>query len=290
MDENEISTQVVAVVGDVTALRVVDAPSYSMAGELLKKIAGMKKTIKTYFEPLKTTAKASHQAIVDKEKGELLKLDPADAHLRKQIGIYQEQIEAARRAEQARLDAERFAAEKKAREEAEAAAKAAQEAEQARLDAEREIAEKAAREKAEANAKAAAEKAALEAHNAAVLAALEAGNLDAAKEAMAAPVEAVPVAAPVFVPPPRVLAAAVTPVYVPPPPMVKAEIEPPKIDGLSGRKVWKFRVTDAGKVPREYMSVDKTKIMAAVVIGKGETKIPGVEVYQETIQNVRGVC
>lgn len=55
--------------------------------------------------------------------------------------------------------------------------------------------------------------------------------------------------------------------------------------GVSVRKVWKFEVTDAGLVPREFCSPDAQKIEAA--FHAGVTEIPGVRFYQEPIVTAR---
>lgn len=55
----------------------------------------------------------------------------------------------------------------------------------------------------------------------------------------------------------------------------------PKVAGISYREVWKFRVTDPAKVPREYLSVDEVKIGGVVRALKNAAQIPGVEVYRE---------
>lgn len=57
--------------------------------------------------------------------------------------------------------------------------------------------------------------------------------------------------------------------------------EPPKVSGITSREVWKFDVTDPSLVPREYLSVDETKIRKVVQALKGDTKIAGVRVYPE---------
>lgn len=60
--------------------------------------------------------------------------------------------------------------------------------------------------------------------------------------------------------------------------MVDAPVVP-KVDGLSSRKNWKFKITDATKLPREYLMPDEKAIGAVVRALKDKTKIEGVEVY-----------
>lgn len=61
-----------------------------------------------------------------------------------------------------------------------------------------------------------------------------------------------------------------------------------KQEGIAPRKVWKFRIVDSAKIPREYLSVDEQKIGQIVRAMKEMAKIPGVEVYSEDTVSVRG--
>lgn len=74
---------------------------------------------------------------------------------------------------------------------------------------------------------------------------------------------------------------------VAPPPVVIVPKTVPKQEGITTRVIWKFRVTDSAKVPREYMSVDESKIGQVVRAMKGSANIPGVEVYSEDSVVVR---
>ena len=56
---------------------------------------------------------------------------------------------------------------------------------------------------------------------------------------------------------------------------------PEKVQGEQRKKVWKFRVVDESLVPREFLVVDEKKIRAQVVAFKGNTKIAGVEVWED---------
>ena len=57
--------------------------------------------------------------------------------------------------------------------------------------------------------------------------------------------------------------------------------EAPKVEGLSTRTTWKFRISDERAIPREYLAIDEQKIRKVVQALKGDTNIPGVEVYAE---------
>jgi len=59
--------------------------------------------------------------------------------------------------------------------------------------------------------------------------------------------------------------------------MREKELEQDRSKSL--RKIWKFEITDAILIPREYLVPDERKISAAVAAGIRE--IPGVHIYQE---------
>lgn len=61
----------------------------------------------------------------------------------------------------------------------------------------------------------------------------------------------------------------------------------PKAEGVSFRKIWKWRITDVNRIPREYLMVDKTKIGGVVRALKGDTAIAGVQVYSEDVPAAR---
>jgi len=54
----------------------------------------------------------------------------------------------------------------------------------------------------------------------------------------------------------------------------------PKVDGIAVKKTWDFRVVDESKLPRKYLSVNAQAIRAEVKAMRGETSIPGVEVFE----------
>lgn len=59
--------------------------------------------------------------------------------------------------------------------------------------------------------------------------------------------------------------------------------EPPKVAGITTRKAWKFEVTDPAQVPREYLTVDESKIRKVVAALGAQTNIPGVRVWSEDV-------
>ncbi|MDI6739029.1 MAG: hypothetical protein QME74_01525 [Candidatus Edwardsbacteria bacterium] len=75
------------------------------------------------------------------------------------------------------------------------------------------------------------------------------------------------------------------PVVVPP---VVLTSSTPKAEGVSFRKLWKFRVADAAKVPDEYWALDEQKIGRVVRALGPAAAIGGIEVYEEAVVAVRG--
>ena len=55
----------------------------------------------------------------------------------------------------------------------------------------------------------------------------------------------------------------------------------PKVQGVSFSKIWKFRIVDANKIPREYLCPDEVKIGGVVRATKGTIQISGIEIYPE---------
>ena len=56
-----------------------------------------------------------------------------------------------------------------------------------------------------------------------------------------------------------------------------------KPNGIATQSIWRYRVTNANAIPREYLAIDEKKIGAVVRAMKAATNIPGVEVYEEKI-------
>lgn len=67
---------------------------------------------------------------------------------------------------------------------------------------------------------------------------------------------------------------------IPAPPVI-SQPATPKIPGLALREEWKFKIVDEKKIPREYLKPDEVKIRKVVKALKGETRIPGIQVYSE---------
>jgi hypothetical protein len=69
--------------------------------------------------------------------------------------------------------------------------------------------------------------------------------------------------------------------YVPKVFIQEALPEKVKLQGTSIRTVVKWRVVDEKAIPREFLCVDATKVTGVVRTSKMDTKIPGIEVYEE---------
>lgn len=59
--------------------------------------------------------------------------------------------------------------------------------------------------------------------------------------------------------------------------------EAPKTKGLTMRKIPKWKLISLQDVPMDYMKLDEVKVGTAVRNSKGTIKIPGIEVYFETV-------
>ncbi len=57
----------------------------------------------------------------------------------------------------------------------------------------------------------------------------------------------------------------------------------PDTKGMTMRRIPKWKLIDKSLVPSEYLTLDTVKIGAVVRAAKGEIKIPGIEVYFETV-------
>lgn len=62
-----------------------------------------------------------------------------------------------------------------------------------------------------------------------------------------------------------------------------------KRPGVAMRSIWKFRIVDAAKIPREFLIPDEVKIGAIVRAMKGEGAIEGIEMYEEKVVSGRSL-
>lgn len=70
----------------------------------------------------------------------------------------------------------------------------------------------------------------------------------------------------------------VAPRYIAPAPVPAAVAQ---VKGVSTRTVWKFRIVDETKIPRDYLEVNEKAIAAVVTRTSGKIQIPGIETYPD---------
>jgi len=258
--DTQLTQQTTDLAVRIQAARVTDPASASLASELIAAGKDMAKKIRSFFTPLKRAQDEAKQKLLDAERAELQRIEPAIDILSRSLTSYRiEQDRIRREAEEKarRQEAEKRRLEAEALRQAEEKARQAQ-LEQQRIDREaaaqklaaqnRELAERIERERrvkqGELNAKAKAEQDAI---------------LDkaAAEETKLGPAVVVP--------------------------------ERIETAGTALRHNWKFRVADPAAVPREYLMVDEVKIGRVVRAAGGQISIPGIDIYDDpTVVRTRG--
>jgi hypothetical protein len=104
--ENEQKSSVVKIYEQAKILTINSPVDYEGAAEFTKQVKSLSKRIKDYWAPLKKSARASWQSLVDREKELLTPLDQAEAEVKKKMAAYQKKIQEEERA--ARLLAEKL--------------------------------------------------------------------------------------------------------------------------------------------------------------------------------------
>lgn len=110
--ENEQKSSAVKIYEQAQMLTINTAQDYDGAAEFTKQVKSLSKRIKDYWEPLKKSARASWQSLVDREKELLTPLEKAEAEVKAKMAAYQRKVQEEERAA-------RELAEKLKREEAE---------------------------------------------------------------------------------------------------------------------------------------------------------------------------
>lgn len=64
-------------------------------------------------------------------------------------------------------------------------------------------------------------------------------------------------------------------------PVVESKVE--KVAGITTKTVWKFRIVDAAKIPRNYLIPDEKAIGEMVRFTNGKKQIDGIEIYSEDV-------
>ena len=104
--ENEQKSSVVKIYEQAQMLTINTAQDYDGAAEFTKQVKKLSKRIKDYWEPLKKSARASWQSLVDREKELLTPLEKAEAEVKTKMAAYQRKVQEEERA--ARLLAEKL--------------------------------------------------------------------------------------------------------------------------------------------------------------------------------------
>lgn len=110
--ENEQKSSAMKILEQARYLNITSAADYEAAAEFTKQVKSLSKRIKDYWEPLKKSARASWQSLVDREKELLKPLEQAENEVKKKMAAYQRKVQEEERAA-------RELAEKLKREEAE---------------------------------------------------------------------------------------------------------------------------------------------------------------------------
>ena len=114
--EADLEQQALTLYEKVLSISISDQDSYAAAGEVGKGLKELEKKIIDYFEPLRVTAKANYDAVLEKKNAELAPVKEAMDVLRKTMNIFIQEQERIRQ-EQERIA--RVAAEEAAKKERE---------------------------------------------------------------------------------------------------------------------------------------------------------------------------
>jgi hypothetical protein len=96
--ENEQKSSAVKIYEQAKILTIDSALDYDGAAEFTKQVKNLSKRIKDYWEPLKKSARASWQSLVDREKELLKPLEMAEADVKKKMAEYQRKVQEEERA------------------------------------------------------------------------------------------------------------------------------------------------------------------------------------------------
>ena len=104
--ESEQKSSALKILEQAKLLSINNALDYDGAAAFTKQVKTLSKRIKDYWEPLKKSARASWQSLVDREKELLTPLDQAETEVKKKMAAYQRKVQEEERA--ARLLAEKL--------------------------------------------------------------------------------------------------------------------------------------------------------------------------------------
>jgi hypothetical protein len=95
----QMQQEVSAIERQISAIKVTDADSYSLAVDLGKQVKDRRRSVEQFFTPMKQAQDAAKRVILDAERKALSPLQTAEAHLQQQVTNY--------RIEQERMDRQR---------------------------------------------------------------------------------------------------------------------------------------------------------------------------------------
>ena len=260
---------------------VTDTETWTICADALKGVMGQKKTVDNVRLGITRPMDAAKQKVMDLFRGPMEELEEAEVYLKGQMVTFKDEQDRIAR-EQQRIERER--AEKEAarlREEARKADELAAEKERKRL----------AEEQTKADERAAAERERIAQERAAAQSEEDKRRVQEQEEAakrrreeeqerlhqerLAAEAEQ------------RERTARAETLEARAEITTTAPVRPgsPKVKGISTRKKWTFEIVDSEKVPDKYKTIDERKIRGVVTALKGDTSIPGVRVYAETIMS-----
>jgi colicin import membrane protein len=270
----ELEADVSTLVQRARALEVRTPQTADTAAGFLRDIAGAKRRSETARKFIVDPLNRHVKAINERFKTAAAPLDEADVIVRGKLLGYQREQEAARAAEQARIDSERAAIEQAAE-----AQRRQQADEAARL--EREAAEAGQARQAELRAaenERAREIAAMSDEQLEAVALGAGGEADArlAEQEMSARMERSQAQERAEAARQQADEAAQREIAAKSSPAIAMASTKPA--GVSTRKVWRATVIDAALVPHQYLVVDQAALNAAV--RAGEREIPGVRIEQ----------
>jgi hypothetical protein len=104
--ENEQKSSALKILEQARLLSINNPTDYDGAAEFTKQVKSLSRRIKDYWAPLKKSARASWQSLVDREKELLTPLEQAESEVKKKMAAYQKKVQEEERA--ARLLADRL--------------------------------------------------------------------------------------------------------------------------------------------------------------------------------------
>lgn len=101
-EEKSLASNASSVETQVRSLKVENDIGYTAAAELLKRVKSVQKKVKEYWEPLRKSAKAAYDSVLEKKKAMTEPLDNAEQILKRKMSDYtleQERIQREREAQ-----------------------------------------------------------------------------------------------------------------------------------------------------------------------------------------------